>query len=103
MRPTWRPATARPLRCCGWCPRGDFALSPQQLVLEPAPHGGAAEREVIALAMLGAAFLAREHAQRLVLRSAGVVERLRVGERDLLVVGAVHNQERAAHLLHHAV
>src|SRR6266481_2088236 len=78
-------------------------LSANELVLEPAPHGGAAEREVVALAVLRAAFLAGEDAQRLVLRAAGVVERLRIPEWDLLVILAVHDQERATHLLHHAV
>ena len=39
---------------------------PDQLVLEPVPHGRGSEREVVALAVLGAAFLGRENAQRLV-------------------------------------
>src|SRR5438132_410692 len=91
-------------RRCGSWPRADRRPSrPQQLVLEPAPHRGGAERKIVALAVLRAAFLGGEHAQRLVGRPAGVVERLRILERDLLVVLAMHAKERAAHLLHHAI
>src|SRR6516165_758324 len=78
-------------------------LRAQELVLEPAPHGRAAQCEIVALAVLRAAFLAREHAQRLVFRPAGIVEPLRIAQRNLLVVFAVHHQERAAHFLHDAV
>src|SRR6202451_2044536 len=53
--------------------------------------------------MLRAALFRRENAQRLVGGARGLVERLSVFERNLLVVLAVHDQERAAHLLHHAV
>ena len=54
-------------------------------------------------ALLGAALLGREHAQRLVFRTGGVVERLGIGKRHLLVIGTVRDQERAAHFLHHAI
>src|SRR5262245_64298770 len=75
-------------------------LSPHELVLEPAPHGGAAEREIVALAVLRAALLGGEHAQRLVLRAAGLVQRLRVADANLHVVFAVHHQGRAANRSH---
>src|SRR5262245_4965456 len=75
----------------------------RELVLEPVPHLGAAEREIVALTVLRAALFGGEDTQRLVGRSAGVVERLRVGERNLLVVCPVGNEKRAAHLLHHPV
>src|SRR5262249_60639354 len=82
---------------------GTTASNPLQSVLHPVPHLGAAQREVVALAVLGAAFFRREDAQRLVRRAAGRVQRLGVAQRNLLVVGAVHQEKRAAHLLHHAV
>ena len=53
--------------------------------------------------MLRAALLRCKYAQRLVGRAGRVVERLRVFERNLFVVLAVHDQERTAHFLHHAV
>src|SRR6202035_3895331 len=53
--------------------------------------------------MLRAALFRREYAQRLVGGAGRIVERLRIFERNLLVVFAMHDQERAAHLLHHAV
>src|SRR5262249_10281843 len=97
------PARARTRRHCASSPAWGDGLRAHQLVLEPAPHGGAAEREVVALAVLRAAFLAGEDPQRLVLRSAGIVERLRVSERDRLAALAMHPKERAAHLLYAAV
>src|SRR5215470_16396238 len=103
MRRTARSRPKGRRHCASWPARDKKASGADELVLEPAPHGGAAEREIVALAVLGAAFLAREHAQRLVLRPTSVVERLRILERNLLVVLAVHDQERAAHLLHDAV
>ena len=53
--------------------------------------------------MLRAALLRGEHAQRLVGGARRVVERLRIFQRNSLVVLAVHHQEWTAHLLHHAV
>src|SRR3954464_12490663 len=79
------------------------SIPPHQLVLEPGPHGGAAERQVVALAVLGAALVTGEDPPRLLLRAAGVVKRLCIRQRNLLVVRAVHDQEWAPHFLHDAV
>lgn len=53
--------------------------------------------------MLRAALVTGEDPQSLVLRTAGVVERLCIREGNLLVVCAVHDQEWAPHFLHDAV
>src|SRR5262245_65450296 len=108
LAPAGLRSTSRPRATWSSSPPVDAAalvarLRTQELVFEPAPHGRAAQREIVALAVLRAAFLAGEHAQRLVFRSAGIVERLRIAQRNLLVVLAVHHQERAAHFLHDAV
>src|SRR5215471_7455176 len=75
----------------------------QKPICQPVPHGGGAERQVIALAVLSTAFIAGEDAQRLIRRAARRIKRLGILERHLLVVLAVHDEERAAHLLHNAV
>src|SRR5215218_7028573 len=80
-----------------------FNLTPYELVLEPVPHCCHNERQVVALTVLRAAFFRGENTQRFVRRSRRVEQRLRVRERNLLVFGAVDDQERAAHLLHHAI
>src|SRR5262249_47460439 len=78
-------------------------LRTKKLVFEPAPHGRAAQREIVALAVLRAAFLAGEHAQRLVFRSAGTGERRRIAQRNLPVVLAGPHQERPPLFRHAAV
>src|SRR5262249_62138177 len=108
IAPAGLKSTSRPMATWSSSPPVDAGalvarLRAQELVLEPAPHGRAAQYEIVALAVLRAAFLAGEHAQRLVFRPAGIVERLRIAQRNLLVVFAVHHQERAAHCLHDAV
>src|SRR5215471_3879064 len=50
-----------------------------------------------------AALLAREHLEGLARRADGVEALLSGGERDLSVTLAVHEQERTADLLHHAL
>src|SRR5205823_12383959 len=53
--------------------------------------------------MVKAAFLAAEHLEGLVLRPDRRETLLRERERDLLVTAAMHQQERARHLLHDTV
>ena len=53
--------------------------------------------------MLRSAFFSGVDTKRLVLRTACIELFLRISKRDLLIFGAMHQQERATHFLHHAV
>src|SRR5262249_30407954 len=81
-------------------PRGRSSL---QDVLEPVPHVGGADRDVVALAVMVTALLAREDLERLLLRRDSIEALLRDRERDLRIALAVREKERALELLHHAV
>src|SRR5215470_4069165 len=74
-----------------------------QRIGDPVPHIVYADRDIVDLAMMKAAFLAVEHLEGLVF-GADRGERL-LGQRqgDLLIAGAVEQEERAGHLLHDAV
>src|SRR6186997_1316809 len=84
--------------------RPRMTLPPRlQHLLEPVPHIGRADALVIDLAVVVAAFLAREDLHRLLLRADGVEAFLRFTQWNLLVSVAVQHQERTADLLHDAV
>jgi len=53
--------------------------------------------------VLRSAFFSGVDTKRLVLRTACIELFLRISKRDLLIFGAMHQQERATHLLQHAV
>src|ERR1700683_3038752 len=58
---------------------------------------------IVHLTMVEAAFLAREHFQRLLFGADGIETSFCDLERNLLVALAVQQEERAGHLLHDAV
>src|SRR5690349_7132095 len=70
-----------------------------QFFFEPVTYGVDGEREIVALAVLCATFLGREQAESLVLRADRIDKLLRVGHRDLCILGAMQQQERATHFL----
>src|SRR6266851_2930912 len=74
-----------------------------QHMFEPVPHVVDADGDVVDLAVMEAAFVAIEHLEGLLLRADRREAFFRERERDLLVAAAMHQQERALHLLHDAV
>src|ERR1700744_4913290 len=94
LRPSLPPASG-----------GEEARSSPRLqhTLQPVPHVVDADRHVVDLAVVEAAFLAVEHLEGLLLGADCVEAFLRQRQRDLLVAAAMHEQERALHLLHDAV
>src|SRR5262249_28403991 len=74
-----------------------------QHLLEPVPHGGAADALIVDLAVVVAAFLVREEAHRLLPGADRVKALLRLSQRDLRVSFTMQHQERAGDPLHHTV
>src|SRR5450759_2638272 len=74
-----------------------------QYVRGPIPHVGGADADVIDLAVVVAAFLARKDLEFLLARAARVDGFSRILAWHLLVAFAMHEQERAFHFLDHSV
>src|SRR5262249_57409113 len=85
-------------QCAGG--RNELPRARLEHVGDPVPHRGDADRDVVDLAVVEAAFVTVEDAQHLLSGAHGVEQRVRESKRNLLVTLAVQEQERAAHLLH---
>src|SRR5580704_10030403 len=82
---------------------GLLSFASVENVGDPIPHIMNANGGVVDLAMMEAAFLAGKDFERLLLGADRLVKFFRDLDRDLLVAGAMQQEERAGHLLHDAV
>src|SRR5262249_16181691 len=72
-------------------------------VFDPVPHVMHSNRDIDDLTVMEAAFLALEDLAGLLLRADGGETFFRERQRNLLIAGAMLEQERTGHLLHDAV